>query len=182
MAETTIYVRASRAAIRQAIAAIPQTARSGDAIANEMMTRCGMATLRRIKLAFVTKARGGTDEAGESWVPLSPYTLRRRRYRKKPPPSNSVEILRDTGLLLNTLSPGVETGLNVFRVLPGEVIVGTNRKWAGIHHRGSRNGRIPQRRLWPEPSKWPSNWWLDILETARQGLIDITIQLMGGTK
>lgn len=174
-----VYVRVSRAAVQQAIAKIPEVALAGGGVADQMMERVGMTALGRIKRAFVTKARGGTDEAGEKWEPLSPVTIERRRHRRSPPPHTGTEILRDTGLLLNTFSPGV-TDLNVFHVLPGRVIVGTNRKWAYVHHYGSRNGRIPRRRLWPDPSRWPSNWWLEILEQARQGLIDIAIQLATG--
>lgn len=259
MGEQVVYVRATRDAVRRAVAAIPAAARAGGAAADAMLVSCGLAALGRIKRAFVTKSRGGTDEAGDRWRPLSPYTIAYgRRHRKlagdpqesrlysrakgKPwipgsarragyAPSYAltnkqrdrwwalyrqglamfggdkgsaarrawaisksegattifdkyahaqVDILRDTGLLLNSLSPGVASGERVLRVGRGEVIVGTNRKWAGVHHRGSRDGRIPQRRLWPEPRRWPSSWWLDILEQARQGLVDIAKQLIGG--
>lgn len=240
MGETVIYVRATRAAVMQAIFKIPEAAKSGGALADAMMVRCGLVALGRIKEAFVTKSSGGTDEAGERWKPLSPKTIAYSRRHPGVPhksvraasaPSwmlttpqrdkwwemyrrglamyrgdkshaarrawfilkragattlmdkyghTQVEILRDTGLLLNSLSPGVTSAERVFRTVPGEVIVGTNRKWAGVHHRGSENGRIPQRRLWPEPGKWPSIWWIDLLEQARQGLVDIAIYLAGG--
>ena len=88
----------------------------------------------------------------------------------------AVEILRDRGLLLNSLSPGISSTESVFRVGPGEVIVGTNRKWAGCHHRGTRT--IPQRRLWPAPSRWPNSWWSDIMDQARQGILDIAAFLI----
>lgn len=91
---------------------------------------------------------------------------------------NEVPILRDTGVLLNSLSPGVASEYRVFRVGPGEVIVGTNRKWAWVHHNGSKNGRIPQRRLWPEVSKWPKTWWNDILTQIQQGILDLAISLI----
>ena len=85
-----------------------------------------------------------------------------------------VEILRDTGLLLNSLSPGVASSERVFRVAPGEVIVGTNRKGAKGHHEGIP-GRLPQRRLWPSPSNWPASWWDDVRDQTKQGLLDIAI-------
>jgi hypothetical protein len=99
-----------------------------------------------------------------------------------------VEILRDTGLLLNSLSPGVVVGESapvappkvenqVFRVGRGEVIVGTNRKFAATHHRGIP-GKLPQRRLWPEVSNWPQNWWTDITRQGVYGLIDIALYLL----
>jgi len=255
--QNTIYVRASRADMRQAIAKIPEVARGGGAIANKMMVRCGMSALRRIREAFVIKARGGTDETGEVWKPLAKSTIAysRRQREIEGDPSESrvfshaknklwvpkskgragyrpsyaltdeqneqwweeysrglamyhgnkgraaarawiilkmegahtlmeiygdmkVYILRSTGLLLNSLSPGVASGEQVFRVGRGEVIVGTNRKWAGVHHYGSRNGRIPQRRLWPPVNRWPSSWWIDLLEQVRMGLTDIAVSLL----
>lgn len=174
MAEHVIYIRATRSDIRRAIAKIPQAAmgaHGAKAAADALMTRCGLVALGRIKRAFITKSRGGTDEAGERWEPLAPSTIARRRHGKRK--SANVEILRDTGLLLNSMSPGITIAEQVFRIGRGEVIVGTNRKWAGVHHNGSRNGRIPQRRLWPEPRNWPESWWADISEQARAGLIDI---------
>jgi hypothetical protein len=101
-------------------------------------------------------------------------------------------ILRDTGLLINSLSPGVRVGDppppvpppipedQVFRYPKGEIILGTSRKWAGTHHRGVP-GHIPQRRLWPDPARWPANWWDDILTQARLGLVDVILQLLGAT-
>lgn len=201
-----------------------------------MMTRCGLTALGRIKRAFIVKSRGGTDEAGERWKPLSPKTIAYSRRHPGVPraadraasrPSwmlsasqnerwwdlyrqglaifkgdkasaarrawsiskgegavtlldkygkTQVDILRDTGLLLNSLSPGVVSAEQVFRVGLGEVIVGTNRKGAAAHHEG--RGHTPQRRLWPHPNNWPANWWLDIAEQARAGLVDITIYMI----
>ncbi len=240
-AEQVVYVRTTRAAIRAAVAAIPEAAlgmHGAKTAADAMMTRMGMVALGRIKKAFITKSRGGTDEAGDRWKPLSPYTIAYgRRHPGLPAPSKraaarpsyaltakqrtrwwslysqglamykgdkgraarrawsilraagattlfdkyahtQVDILRDTGLLLNSLSPGVPSGEQVFRLGRGEVIVGTNRKWARVHHEGSRNGRIPQRRLWPNPIRWPASWYTDILEQARAGLADIAVLLI----
>ena len=42
--------------------------------------RVGVAALSVLKEAFIVKARGGTDEAGIKWAPLSPITLARRRH------------------------------------------------------------------------------------------------------
>ncbi len=97
-----------------------------------------------------------------------------------------VMILRDTGLLLNSLSPGVVSSSHptiqdvenqVFIVGPGSVIVGTNRKHAASHHYGVP-GRIPQRRLWPEPDQWPDEWWQDIAAAGREGMIEILLSVL----
>lgn len=241
MTTNTVHTRASRASIRAAIAQLPSLARAGGPIADAMMTRVGMAALGRIKRAFVVKARGGTDEAGEKWSPLSPKTIAYSKTRQRGKggrtkaekkrstyPSQAlnakqqarwwavyrkqlaiykgnkghaaavawlilksegaqtlvdkyghrkVEILRDTGLLLNSLSPGTGSPEQVFRVQPGAVIVGTNRKGASGHHNGIP-GRLPQRRLWPDPSNWPESWWADILQAAKEGILDIAQQLI----
>lgn len=96
-----------------------------------------------------------------------------------------VDVLRDTGLLLNSLSPGVAAGPDpqrvehqVFRLEKGEVYVGTNRKWAAAHHAGIP-GRLPQRRLWAEPRDWPASWWGDMAAQAREGIVEITLFLLG---
>jgi hypothetical protein len=100
-----------------------------------------------------------------------------------------VQILRDTGLLLNSLSPGVVVGdarppvppplppRQIFRRTQGAVIVGTNRRFAGAHHNGVP-GRIPQRRLWPKPSNWPSRWWTALAAQAKMGVVDIVAWLL----
>ena len=240
---TTVYVRATRESIRRAITQAPVVARAGGPLANAMMTRAGMAILGRIKQAFVVKARGGTDEAGDRWQPLSPKTVaysktrqRGRGGRTKTEKSRAshpsqalstkqqerwwevyrrqlaiykgdkshaaavawlilkregavtlvdkyghrqVEILRDTGLLLNSLSPGVSSANSIFRVSAGEVIVGTNRKGAAAHHRGVP-GKLPQRRLWPDPKNWPPTWYADIMGEIKQGLLDIVTDLVKG--
>lgn len=238
MTQNTITVRSTRAALRQAIAAIPKAARAGGNVANAMMVRCGMAILGRIKQAFIEKSRGGTDEAGDRWKPLSPktiaYSKTRRRSRSKTEKrrdirpsqaftsrqrdrwwdvyrrhlaiykgdkghaaavawlilkregavslvdkygSKKVDILRDTEILLNSLSPGVASPERVFRTGPGEVIVGTNRKGAAAHHKGVP-GRLPQRRLWPLVSRWPVTWWRDIVDQVKQGLMDIATHIV----
>lgn len=273
----TIRVKATRQQVRDAIrlaAGVASGRRSAQGVeaSRQMMVRLGLEALTFIRQAFVAKAHGGIDEAGETWEPLQRTTIAYgRRHpgvpfpgRKRAPYSPSwmltakqrkrwweiysamvrgvptkrtgdakegsrigsryharsyardgyaaamawriikvelgaktlletygdtkVDILRDTGLLLNSLSPGTtpdSTDPNkqpdqVFNVARGSVVVGTNRKWAAVHHYGSRNGRIPQRRLWPEPSKWPKAWWGRLMFQAKIGLVDIVTQILKG--
>lgn len=245
-----VIVRASRPQVLRAIRYLPIVAAHGASArsaAYALMTRMGIACLGRIRKAFLDKARGGSDETGLRWKPLSPKTIAYSRRHPRVPGKNvrarfapswmltsrqrtrwsqlysrylvafkgdkhhaaaaawrvlksegaqtligtygntQVEILRDTGLLFNSLSPGVQItpGMirpprkanQIFRVGPGQVIIGTSRKWASVHHRG--NAHVPQRRLWPEPARWPTSWWTDILEQSQQGVIDITIAMLG---
>jgi len=174
--EVTIYVRATRAAVRRAVASIPAAAVSGGPLADTVLTRAGVAILGTISQAFRTKMLGGTDEAGDRWRQLSPETLRRRRSRK----NYSVDILRETSLLLRSLTPRDDSPPDipesVFRVRPGEAIIGTNRPWARSHHKGTK--RIPQRRIWPAVDRWPGWWYSNIAEHARDGLVDLAIFLI----
>lgn len=84
----------------------------------------------------------------------------------------SIDILKDTGQLLESLTPNAQSSSKIFRVSPGKIEVGSNRKGAAAHHHGVP-GKLPQRRLWAHPTKWPSSWWIDILDAAREGVIQL---------
>lgn len=231
MIEDVVHARVQRLPFIQSLFALPAAATHSRAL----LLRIGLTLLGRIKRAFIVKARGGTDEAGDRWQALSPKTVAySRRGRSKTEkkratrPSQAltkkqqerwwemyrrslarfkgdksaaarvawtilkaegattlfdkyggrrVEILRDTGLLLNSLSPGSGSAEQVLRTGIGEVTVGTNRKGAAAHHRGIQ-GKLPRRPLWPDPRKWPSSWWQDILEQVQQGMLDIALQVI----
>lgn len=81
--------------------------------------------------------------------------------------TTKVEMLRDTGILFNSLSPGVPG--NVLESRPGAVIVGTNVPYALAHHRGGLH--LPRRRLWPDPEKWPPRWWSELLGVLLDGAV-----------
>jgi hypothetical protein len=233
--DNTVYLRKSRQDIKAVLRQVPSACAGNVGQANAAMrallTRVGMAALSKIRQAFVVKARGGTDECGLSWPPLSPATIAySRRHpgvlwpgKKRAPYAPSwmlteaqrkrwwqlcrvggpayawvivksegaktligeygqtpVDILRDTGLLLNSLSPGIPTQQpnQVFTIGNGDVIVGTNRKWAAAHHNGIP-GKLPKRRLWPEPRSWTSDWWDDIISQAKDGLVELTLFMIG---
>lgn len=89
--------------------------------------------------------------------------------------SRWADILRDTGLLFNSMSPGVlvENGPDasygkppdqIVEERPGELAVGTNVKYAAKHHYGKRP-------LWPKDGNLPGSWWEEILDGARSGLL-----------
>src|SRR3974390_99998 len=79
MAENVIYVRTTRQRLSQAIRSIPLAARGNIGAAQEaakgLLLRIGMAALSKVRQAFVVKARGGTDECGLKWPPISPPTI-----------------------------------------------------------------------------------------------------------
>lgn len=240
MIETTIHTRVTPQQILKALSGLPRAASGGGgtgAIVRRMLKDVGNKILEHIREAFVTKANGGTDAAGERWQPLATITvvkrmIRREKKRKRDSsPSGALttkqrerwwnlyrqgmeiyrgnkssaakhawfkikregvqtyfnkykgshaEILIDTGVLLNSLTPNPEgkgAGMQVFRIERGSVTIGTKRKGAGSHHRGNPHRNLPQRRLWPEPNKWPDEWWDDVLSTVQKGVVDITIEL-----
>jgi hypothetical protein len=98
-----------------------------------------------------------------------------------------VEILRDTGVLLNSLSPGrlAGEGANVVYskpggeggqdqvvdVSPGELIAGTNVAYAATHQFGDPSRNIPRRQILPDnESQVPEVWWEDWLDIAVRSL------------
>ena len=213
MSQHTVTTRMSRAKVMAALTALPQEMTGAGSAARDLLTRVGLAMLRRIHGAFLVKMRGGTDEAGDRWAPLSPVTiamrLRRRgigspkkrsRAKRKVVLSGDIspahqraraiirsagarydkygrdaEILHDTGRLLLSLTPGSNSAEQVLEVSAGRVIVGTNREGAKANHEG-RPPKLPQRRLWPDPSDWPPEWWDQILTEVQDGVVDMVAQ------
>lgn len=210
----------------------------GGALARGFALRLAVVAMTIIKTAYLVKAKGGTDEAGERWKPLSAFTIAERMKKGKraresrklkrarlavekaeaaykraksrilKSPSlrgflknadrqtaakarlwaarkklnravdeyraalGSIEILRDTGRLYNSLSPGFTGALRpdgAMEVVPGMVTFGTNVKYARRHQYGDR--RCPQRRLWPEIGKWPRSWHNQINDAAASGIV-----------
>jgi len=84
-----------------------------------------------------------------------------------------VDILRDTGELFRSFSPGVEdrpSGAEgqIFQIVPGSVIIGTNKKpW---HHQGVP-GKLPARPFWPPGGQLPDAWWDYLLGVYLRGLL-----------
>lgn len=84
-----------------------------------------------------------------------------------------VDILRDTGELLRSFSPGVEDKPSgapgqVFQTPPSRVIVGTNKK--PYHHAGIPR-RLPARPFWPTDGRLPEAWAVAILAAMDRGLV-----------
>lgn len=167
-----LRTKADRARVLAALATIPAllSGKTADPTgAAELVARAmGIAAASLVREAFVVKARGGTDSAGESWVPLKESTVKGRRQGTGA--TGQVEILRDTDRLLASLGPGaVQTS-------PGQVSVGMNVEYAQFLHEGTKT--IPPRRLWPEPKRWPEQWWEEIGEVARQAVVNLVKKLL----
>lgn len=258
MSEFTIHTRARRHDIRRMVAMLPLmfSGRAPDdfGIVQGFKLRLAVAFWSKVKEAFIEKSRGGTDETGDSWPPLSrEYLAYQRRFgpgekaalksahglgkgnRHAPGGKDGlltkaqveewrrifarnfawlgkrhsekdakaqaakiawqtikrqgaktklevygtrqVDILRDTGVLFNSLSPGLlnESGPQAsyappegqtIETGPGDLIVGTSVRYAAAHQYGRR---VPQRRILPEPDRIPAAWLEDFAEQASEG-------------
>lgn len=105
-----------------------------------------------------------------------------------------VEILRDTGVGLNLLSPAhfsettgdytkkppehnpetSDTIEAIFENEPGQVMVGV-RGYISRHHHGGR--RLPKRSLWPDPMDWPDEWWNHMQDVSESMLVNVAADL-----
>jgi len=244
---TTATADELRAAIRKLPAILAGKSADVDGIAHGFQLRLAVAWLQLVKLAFITKSNGGTDEAGDSWHKLSkPYLAYQRGHTSRKPPqmggkapgrtkgkqhdggmsdaqlaqwrgiyastaarlapsmgaaaaqgraaaiawgimkargvktklevfgNRQVSILRDRGILFNSIQPGVVSGGaysppdgQIIEQSAGQFAVGTNIEYAAAHHFGKGKRR---RRLWPEPHRIPEGWWREMTTTATRGL------------
>ena len=98
--------------------------------------------------------------------------------------SRQVDILRDTGALLRSLSPGVEDrpsrapGQVFNTAVPGSVIVGTYEKpW---HHEGNPAKGLPARPFWPLDNRIPAAWWPAVRRATNRGIALMIQKYLGG--
>lgn len=78
----------------------------------------------------------------------------------------TVEIGRDTGALLRSLTPGAEETAarppgQILDIEPGRIVVGSNIPYAASFHK--------DRPLWPE--RLPDAWWNAVCEAMARGLL-----------
>lgn len=104
--------------------------------------------------------------------------------------NRDVEILRDTGILFNSLSPGLLQGARyqkptdqggeqqIMETFPGELIVGTNVPYATTHQRGDPSRNVPARPFLPGDNyPVPQIWWDRWLRAANAALVS-SIQIL----
>lgn len=201
--------------------------------ARRLARALGVEALSIIKEAFIEKGRGGSDQAGIKWEPLSArYVAYGRRHkgltRKRTAAGKkgrsgrplltdaqdrlwrgvyasclrrgddsataarkawgvvkraggktiigtyggaAVEIGRDTGRLLASLSPGANE--NVLIAQPGSVRVGTNVKYAPFFH--------AKRPMWPaDPERFPQAWKDRLAGIVEQYVRNSLGRMLGG--
>lgn len=95
-----------------------------------------------------------------------------------------VEILRDRGILFNSLSPGVITFLGVdasYSPSPEQLVqeeadgllCGTNVAYGRDHHFGDPSRNLPARSFWPLDGELPEAWMVEIVEVGASGLANL---------
>lgn len=135
--------------------------------AQDRQWRAIYATMSRRLIAEGMEAKSaGAQAAAAAWAhaKANGATTLLERYGNAP-----VEILRDTGLLLNTLSPGSGHPDQILRPGPGKVTVGSNLKKAGRLHK--------DRPLWPE--ELPPAWETRLADTLGDGIKLVIGGLLG---
>lgn len=141
---------------------------------------------KKAKRSTIDKAKSKVDRLEKK---LAKYTAKLDKARAALDTAiANIEILRDTGRMFNSLSPGESGELNddgVLRVNPGEIVFGTNVEYAAEHMEGrpvatAKGPPMPARPLWPEPKKWPAQWWDQLSQAAADGLIDVAVSVLTG--
>jgi hypothetical protein len=101
--------------------------------------------------------------------------------------NRNVEILRDRGILFNSLSPGSLVGdpataaytppsgdgaeEQIFEVRQGLISAGTNVVYASTHQHGDASRNIPARPIFPPEDQIPNVWWQRWLGVGSQALV-----------
>jgi hypothetical protein len=167
----SMRVKARRADVKRVLRTLPAVlaGKSSDptGLARALSLRLGMTALAFVKQAFVEKASGRADESGLKWKPLAPSTIAGRR---KGPNAGTVQIGRDTGILMNSLSPGASD--NVLEARPGLASVGTSVPYAEFFH--------AERPLWPAPDKWPKRWLDELAKQLAEGALQAAVSVARG--
>lgn len=180
MADRLVF-RGTREALVRALAAVP-TALAGKApdpvgAARGLQLRLSAALLSQVQQDFLVKARGGTGRDGVKWAPLSRKTLTKKRTGG----TGQAEILRNTGRLLRSITPGVDGVARgpdqVVQTLPGSVVVGTNVPYAAAHQTGTRT--TPARPFLPVRTI-PAAHMPAIGLAAARGVARAVVLLLGG--
>ncbi len=140
------------------------------------------------KASMMVKHGMGEREAGERAAQIAWATLKSEGAKTKLDVlgSRSVALLRDTGRLFNSLSPGVadpdsfpvgqappEVTDRILREGTGAVVVGTSVEYAGRVH--------AERPLWPS-GDLPPAWQERINEAVQSGIEEAIEMIIGGSQ
>jgi hypothetical protein len=138
-------------------------------------TRDGLVAASQVYLGFVRQRFLNAARGDGTWKPLAASTIRARLAKGAKSPRAkkmtraqrvaSLEILRDTGILFNSLSAGGAS--SVQRPIPWGIEVGTAVRYAKYHqHGGHVPGRPPQRTILVAPDAGTREQMRTILQAA----------------
>src|SRR5215469_11317904 len=153
--QITITVHVSSERVKKLIRQLPQILSGDGAIKSpegrRLLVRLGLVTQRVLWMAFMNKTLGNADASGLRWPKLSPLTIKKK---KQTAPNNAYMILRELDWLDRSLEPALPpesaaatppgVPLQVFRLLPGQVVLGTSRPFALLNHEGDPEQNLPQ--------------------------------------
>lgn len=148
-----------------------------------LLTSSQLREWRKIYSSFLMRfmVSEGEAEAKSHAAAIAWTILKKRGARTKLEVfgTRKAQILRDTGVLLNSLSPGLLSGAGesasysppggaggdqIFDTRPGEVIVGTNVIYAGPHQK--TRPFLPDER-----NPIPAVWWMRWVAVANMALV-----------
>lgn len=142
----------------------------------------GVAVLSQSQQAYRVKSRGGMGSDGITWKPLAASTIAKRNRRGKKnakrtttksgkarPIGGTVSIGIDTGLQLNSASPGFKAvgGGNIMRLTNTSITVGYGRSYSVYfdEHRPLLPDKLPEPWL-KELEAIVGRWAVDLLKKA----------------
>jgi phage gpG-like protein len=100
--------------------------------------------LKQASLIVIESVQTNFDQGGRpDWVELSKETIRKRGSGKTS--GGTVEPLRDTGILMASITSPQAHEDGVYEIDNFSIEVGTSRKHAGTLHHGTKDGHIPPR-------------------------------------
>lgn len=139
-----------------------------------ILRKGGDKAVELIRHAYLVKAGGGRDAAGLKWAPLKPSTLAAKKRAGAPR-----DILINSRSLLGSIGVGDKSvvSLSALPSRPNAITLGTDVPYAEFHHNGTIH--MPARPLWPDPSRWPPQWWRQIGDAMARQLM---LELQAGNK
>lgn len=165
-----IKIKKNRSQVKKLLRTLPQiiSGRAADptGLSKALALRVATVALSFVKQSYIEKSRGLVDESGLQWEPLKQSTINQRRVGRRN--QGQVMIGRDTGILLNTLSPGVPG--NILTARPGLATIGTKCPYAQYFH--------AIRPIWPDPDQWPDRWLSEMSAEMINGAVLIARQLL----
>lgn len=207
----TIYFRGTHAQVRHILHSIPRivAGRVPDpsGVAKGVQLRAATALLSQVQQDFLVKSRGGTGKDRVKWPALAMSTIAARKrtakevaeYKKRDKQnktlgkftklawfgSRAVDMLRDTGRLFRSLTPGVEgrPSGNPDQVItngPGTLVLASKCPYLETHQKGTKH--VPARPVFPVNGRIPDAYVPAVLGAMGRGVVALLAYLLTGRR